>query len=368
VIEPLPSGQAARRWSDLLQEVIDRIESSSDRLLIEPGGQEANGRQAQLGQPSPGDWREAIARWAQEPRDSVSRWARRWSSHAPDPLKKTPPAAARSSSGDSTPSPPSVALEMAQSWLAAGGPRPLGQIWCQVAQQGPWSVPLLKSQVAWLKLLAQQQDRPTARPWRLSLGMVAAIWIVALFLIEYHGGILHAIAMREHLEDQPIPLAMEQVRQAIPIVATCLLVSFVLLGWLWRRWLSGRRHDAWRTHAQWLFAQQLFQHHVSVPEAVAIARQSIAMRNDHRRRSDAVQLPTDALGLHHAVRWSEIGLRYRRDRWQAAGHVFSWLLGLLGIATAIAAASLPWVVMIREVMRQLIPGIDSGSIPTGGGP
>jgi hypothetical protein len=99
-----------------------------------------------------------------------------------------------------------------------------------------------------------------------------------------------------------------------------------------------------------------------------MARQSIASSKGHRTSSDAPHLPTDSLGLRHAVRWSEIGLRYRRDSWQATGHAFSWLLGLLGIATAIAAASLPWIVIIREVSRQLIPGIDSGSIPIGGGP
>jgi hypothetical protein len=368
VIEPLPSGQAARRWSDLLQEVIDRIESSPDRLLIDPEGQEPNGRQEQLGQPSPVDWREAIAKWSQEPRDSVSRWALRWSGHPPDQLAIAAPSASHDATGDPTSSPQTIAQEMARSWLAAGGPKPLGKIWCQVAEQGTLSVPLLKSQVQWLKLLAQHQDRSTARPWRLSLGMVAAIWTVAIFLIEYHGGILHSIAQREHLENHAIPAAMERLRRAIPIVAPCLLALFALLWWLWRRWLAARRHEAWRTHAQWLFAQQLFEQQFSVPEAIAMARRWIAPTRDHRTVADASQLPTDSLGLRHAVRWSEIGLRYRRDRWQAAGHAFTWLLGLLGIATAIAAASLPWIVMIRELTRQLIPGIDSGSIPIGGGP
>jgi hypothetical protein len=276
--------------------------------------------------------------------------------------------AASSHSFDPTSSPHQVAQEMAQSWLAAGGPKPLGQIWCQVAQQGTQSVPLLKSQMEWLKLLAQQPDRSPAGPWRLSLGMVASIWMVAIFLIEYHGGILHSIAQQEHLEDQPIPVAMERVRQATPIVAPCLLALFALLWWLWRRWLTERRHAAWRTHAQWLFAQHLCEQHFSVPEALAMARQSIATPRNHRTSSDISQLPTDSLGLGHAVRWSEIGLRYRRDRWQSAGHAFSWLLGLLGIATAITAASLPWIVMIREVTGQLLPGIDAGSISIGGGP
>ena len=368
MIEPLPSGQAARRWSELLQEVIDRIESSSVRSVIETEGKGEGDPQQQQHKPPPEDWREAITQWAQEPCDSVSRWARRWSSQTPRQSTITPTAPTHSLPFDPNSSPHPVAEEMAESWMASGGPRPLGQIWCQVARQDAMSVPFLKSQVAWLKMLAQQQERSTAGPWRLSLGMVAAIWMVAIFLIEYHGGILHSIAQREHLEDQPIPLAMERVRQAIPIVVPCLVALLALLWWLWRRWLAGRRLAAWRTHAQWLFAQQLFEHHLSVPEAVAMARQSIASSKGHRTSSDAPHLPTDSLGLRHAVRWSEIGLRYRRDSWQATGHAFSWLLGLLGIATAIAAASLPWIVIIREVSRQLIPGIDSGSIPIGGGP
>jgi hypothetical protein len=368
VIEPLPSGQATRRWSDLLQEVIDQIDSPSVHPSIETEGHEGNGPQDQQRKSAQGDWREAIARWSQGPNDSVGRWARRWSSHPPGQPKIDPTTAAQSSTGAPIASTLPIAQEMARSWLAAGGPTPLGRIWCQVAEEGELSVPLLKSQVEWLKLLGELQDRRVERPWRLSLWMVAAIWMVAIFLIEYHGGILHSIAQREHLEDQVIPAAMEQVRRAVPIVAPCLLALFALLWWLWRRWLAGRQQQAWRTHAQWLFAQQLLKQHFSVPDAIAMARRWIAPPRDRRTASDASQLPTDSLALRHAVRWSEIGLRYRRDRWQAAGYAVAWMLGLLGIATAIAAASLPWIVMIREVTRQLNPGFDSVSIPIGGGP